>query len=234
MPMLIERIRATAFDLDGTLVHSAPDLARAANAMLNALGCAPLAESRIAALIGYGIDRLVEAALIQSTGRAPRSDAREAAADKFRKLYGEHLYERSRLYPGVIEGLTALEHAGVRLCCVTNKHSAFTLPLLEAAGLSRFFAFAGCADRAAQRKPKPALLLEACARLSVAPRELLCVGDSAMDIEAARAAGCPVAAVNYGYNQGRPLAASRPDWIIGSLAELVELPAEPPFVEIEA
>jgi len=234
MPKLVEHIRAAAFDLDGTLVDSAPDLAAAANAMLERLGYAPLAERCIAALIGDGIDRLVEGVLTASTGLVAESAVLVAAGGLFRQRYAEHLFDRSRVYPGVAEGLRRLGDAGIRLCCVTNKHSAFTLPLLEASGLTRFFAFALCADRAEERKPKPDLLLAASTRFELAAGELLCVGDSRVDIVAARAAGCPVAAVEYGYNQGPSLAAEHPDWIIRSITELVALPAESRFANAEA
>ena len=227
MPKLVEHIRAVAFDLDGTLVDSAPDLALAANAMLELLGYASVAQPRIQALIGDGIDRLVESVLQESIDRVATPAALADALSRFRQFYAEHLFDHGRVYPGVIEGLRALSDAGMQLCCITNKHSAFTLPLLAAAGLREFFAFALCADRAEERKPKPDLLLAASTRFQVIPEELLYVGDSRADIVAARAAHCPVAAVDYGYNQGRSLAAEHPDWIIGSITELVALPAPP-------
>lgn len=234
VPKLLARVRAVAFDLDGTLVDSAPDLAAAANAMLEALGHARLSEPRIVAMIGNGIDGLVEAALSASTGRAVEPGSLAAAAALFRRGYAERLFERSRVYPGVAEGLAALEAMGVARCCITNKASAFTLPLLDAANLSARLEFALCADRPEERKPAPALLLAACRRLGVAPGDLLYVGDSHIDIAAARAAGCPVAVVDYGYHQGRSLAAERPDWIIASVADLPALPASPCLANLQA
>ncbi len=233
-PKLLARVRAVAFDLDGTLVDSAPDLAAAANAMLEVLGHARLPEPRIAALIGNGIDRLVEAALAASTGRAAEAGPLAAATALFRRCYAERLFDRSRVYPGVIEGLAALDAMGVARCCITNKASAFTLPLLEAAGLSGRLGFALCADRSEERKPAPTLLLAACRRLGIAAADMLYVGDSRIDIAAARAAGCPVAVVDYGYHQGFSLAAERPDWIIASVAELPALPASPRLAKLQA
>ncbi|MGE5088930.1 MAG: phosphoglycolate phosphatase [Candidatus Levyibacteriota bacterium] len=229
-----DRVRAVAFDLDGTLIDSAPDLAAAANAMLEALGHPRLPEARIAALIGNGIDRLVEGALAAATGRAAGDPPLATAATLFRGCYAERLFDRSRVYPGVIEGLAALDALGVPRCCITNKASAFTLPLLDAADLAPRLAFALCADRAEERKPAPAMLLAACERLGVDPGEMLYVGDSRIDIEAARAAGCPVAVVDYGYHQGFSLEAGRPDWIIGSLVELSALPAMRPLANLQA
>ncbi|HEX6137733.1 MAG TPA: phosphoglycolate phosphatase [Casimicrobiaceae bacterium] len=225
MPRLVDRIRAAALDLDGTLIDTAPDLAAAANAMLELLGYSRLPEPRIARLIGNGIDRLVEGALAESAGERARPAAVAAAPKLFRLCYAERLFERSRVYPGVSEGLRALRALGIDLCCVTNKHSAFTLPLLEASGLARHFAFVLCADRPEERKPAPNLLNAARERFGIEAGELLFVGDSRIDVAAARAARCPVAIVDYGYNQGEPLGDADPDWIVGSLAEIAALPA---------
>ena len=228
-PGLFARLRAVAFDLDGTLVDSAPDLAASANAMLEALGHARLPEARVAALIGNGIDRLVEGVLVASTGRPADARPLAAAMALFHRCYAERLFDRSRVYPGVVDGLEELDAIGIARCCITNKASAFTLPLLDAAGLSGRLAFALCADRLEERKPAPDMLLAACLRLGIAPEEMLYVGDSNIDIGAARAAGCPVAVVDYGYHQGFQLAAARPDWIIGSVADLPQLPSTPSF-----
>jgi len=225
---LVDGIRAIAFDLDGTLVDSAPDLAAAANAMLATLGYASLPERRIALAIGDGVERLVAAVLAESEGHEPKPAALATATEVFRRHYAERLFDRSRVYPGVVDGLRTLAGRGLGLCCVTNKASAFAEPLLEAAGLARFFAFACCADRAEQRKPAPDLLLAACERLDARPGELLYVGDSRTDIATARAARCRVAVVDYGYNRGQPLADASPDWIVGSIADIAELPAAMP------
>jgi len=234
MPSLLERVRAIAFDLDGTLVDTAPDLALAANTMLESLGYPPLAKRQIEALIGDGIDKLVEGVLTESIDRIAGPAMVGAARAQFRQLYAARLFERGRVYPAVITTLEALAGRGIQLCCVTNKHSAFTLPLLDAAGLTPFLAFAICADHADERKPKPDLLLAASARLGIAPSEMLYVGDSPADIAAARAAGCPVAAVDYGYTDRARLAEAGPHWIIGSIAELVALSAEPRLTNVEA
>lgn len=229
MPALFARIRAVAFDLDGTLVDSAPDLAASANAMLEALGHARLPEAAVTALIGNGVDRLVEGALAASAGRPAEARPLAAATALFRHCYAERLFDRSRIYPGVVEGLEALQAMGVARCCITNKASAFTLPLLDAAGLSGRLAFALCADRLEERKPAPDMLRVASRRLGIASDEMLYVGDSGVDVAAARAAGCPVAVVDYGYHRGSDLAALRPDWIIGSVADLPTLPSTPSF-----
>ena len=234
MSRLIERIRAAAFDLDGTLVDTAPDLALAANTMLELLGYSPLSRRKIEALIGEGVERLVEGALIESIDRVAGPAVLEVARSQFRRVYAARLFDRSRVYAGVMAGLQSLKAAGIPLCCVTNKETAFASPLLDAAKLSRFFGFVLCADHAEERKPRPDLLLAASARFQVEPTEMLYVGDSLVDVAAARAAGCPIAAVDYGYADLGRLAKARPDWIIGGIDELVALPAEPRSTNVEA
>jgi phosphoglycolate phosphatase len=217
---LVEGARAVAFDLDGTLVDSAPDLAVAANRMLDALGLPPLAEERIAAAIGDGIDALVVRTLAESAGKPAREDVAVRAARIFRELYAERVFDAGTVYEGVREGLAALAARGLPLGCITNKASPFTTALLERAGLARWFSFVECADAIEQRKPAPYLLLKACAGLGIAPRELLFVGDSGLDAAAARAAGCPVVLVDYGYNRGTRVEDAGADALIASLAEL--------------
>ena len=221
MTPLAERFRAVAFDLDGTLVDTAPDIAAATNEMLSALGGTPLPEADIVALIGHGIDRLVAAALARSMPADADPAMASHASALFRDCYGERLFVQSRVYPGVTEALDALAARGIRTCCITNKLTAFALRLLDAAGLSARLSFTLGADRPEDRKPAPRLLLAACARLAVAPGEMLYVGDSRVDVEAARAAGGAAAVVDYGYGDTRLCA---PDATLGSLAELVAPP----------
>jgi phosphoglycolate phosphatase len=223
-----ERFRAAAFDLDGTLIDTAPDLSVAVNAMLLGLNRRRLPEERIREHIGGGIERLVDRTLGESLGEAPDAAVRTTALAMFVRAYGEHLFQRSHLYPGVPETLHQFAGAGVAMCCVTNKQSRFALPLLEAAQLDSFFAFTLCADRTADRKPGPNMLLAACARLGVEPAELLYVGDSHADVVAARAAGCPVVAVDYGYGDKQSLTQAKPDGLVGDLRELLLFYMQPP------
>ena len=229
MPKLTDRILAVALDLDGTLIDTMPDLAAAVNLTLRMLGARPLAEERVAALVGNGVESLVGGALRASVGDAAMHPGREAAAlDLFRRQYGQALFRRSQVYPGVRQALEALADMRLPLCCITNKHSEFTVPLLVAARLSEFFAFTLCADRVEDRKPSPNLLLTACARLCIAPAEMLYVGDSAVDVAAARAAGCPVIAVTYGYGNERPSGDRKPDGVAGKLTDLLAMFMAPP------
>lgn len=221
------RFAAVAIDLDGTLIDTAPDLAGAINAMLHDMEAPPLDDASIRALIGHGIESFVQRAVCSSLGEDAAAPRLAGARTLFYRHYAAHIFDRSTLYPGVLEGLEALRAAGITTLCITNKHSAFAGPLLDEAGLGPYFAQLLCADEPYQRKPAPALLLDAAASFDIDPRDLLMVGDSPVDIEAARRAGCAVAAVDYGYQSLQLLQQASPDWIIGSLAELPGLQHEP-------
>jgi phosphoglycolate phosphatase len=222
---LTERIRAVAFDLDGTLIDTMGDLAAAVNLMLSMLGARELPEARVRALVGNGVEQLVVRALVESVGSsATHAAQRSAALALFRRLYGQGLFQHSKVYPGVVPALRSLAAAGISMCCITNKDSVFAEPLLRAAGLSEFFAFTLCADRAEDRKPSPNMLLAACSRLGITPAEMLYVGDSSMDIAAARAAGSPVIAVNYGYGKDHVTGdAMQADIRVDDMTEIVAL-----------
>ena len=228
MVRLIDCVEAVAFDLDGTLIDTAPDLAAAANSMLRILGGQPLPEHRVAALIGDGVDPFVARVLEASGGAsqlyAPR---RSWARVLFRNLYEQDLFARGRVFAGVEQALHELEIAELPLCCITNKESRFALPLLEAAGLRERFPVTVCADRPEDRKPSPSMLLATCRQLGVEPANLLYVGDSASDIAAARAARCRVVAVTYGYGDCDVLAGARPDGLLGNLAKITSIRLRP-------
>jgi len=226
MPKLIDCIDAVAFDLDGTLIDTAPDLGAAANMMLVILGARPLPEQQVPKLIGAGIDGFVKRVLTLS-GVTADQPLESTAAMLFRNLYGQRLFERSRIYPGVVSTLRTLLEGGRTLCCVTNKESKFALALLEFAGLRDFFSAVLCADRLEDRKPSPNLLRAACTHARVEPARMLCVGDSRADIGAAHAAGCPVVAVDYGYHRDQPLAELRPDAIVSHIEQILELSERP-------
>jgi phosphoglycolate phosphatase len=122
-------------------------------------------------------------------------------------------------FPGVVEGLHALRAAGVPLACITNKAERFTVDLLRRTALDGFFDVLMCGDTVARKKPDPEPVLAACGRLGVAPADALMIGDSANDVQAARAAGCPVWCVPYGYNEGRPVESLDCDALVPDLAE---------------
>ncbi len=224
MPKLIEKVRAVAFDLDGTLVDTMPDLTAAVNLMLGMLGAKELPEPQVRTLVGNGVESLVVRALTESLGKSPEHSAqRSSALALFHRLYSNIVFKNSTVYPGVEQTLGSLSEAGTPMCCITNKDSAFALPLLEQAGLARFLKLTLCADRLEDRKPGPVMLQAACSRLSIPPAEMLYVGDSSIDVAAARAAGCPVVRVSYGYGKDHGGEGAAPDATVDRMTDILTM-----------
>ena len=217
------RVKAVTIDLDGTLADSVPDLAAAANAVLRTLGRAALPDSMIRSFVGKGIPRLVERVLAGSLDGAVDRAALDAALPIFERCYADINGVHTTLFPGVREGLDALRAVDMPLACVTNKAERFTLPLLERLGIAQYFLRVVSGDTLPQKKPDPAPLLHACRQLRVRPPEMLMIGDSVNDAQAARAAGCPVFCVTYGYNEGQDVRALDVDAIVSSLFEATQL-----------
>lgn len=208
-------LRSATFDLDGTLVDSIPDLAAACHAMLAELGQPPRTDGDIHRFVGKGMAVLVERCLTWEA--APEASLLEAGIAAFRRHYADINGRASTVYPGVVEGLEAFRALGLPLGVVTNKPAAFTAPLLERMGLATYFEVVISGDTLAFKKPRPEPLLHACALLATEPGLNLHVGDSLNDIESARAAGCPVICVPYGYNEGRPVDSADCDALVSDL-----------------
>jgi phosphoglycolate phosphatase len=217
------RVSAVMIDLDGTLADTIPDLAAGANGMLSELGQPTLDVARITTFVGKGIPKLVERTLAESFGAAASDELVERALPVFERHYAAVNGRHSQVYPGVNEALRALGEMKLPLACVTNKSGRFTLPLLEQLGLARHFQQVVAGDTLPKKKPDPAQLLHACRAFDIAPRDMLMIGDSGNDALAARAAGCPVFCVTYGYNEGQDVRALDVDAIVESLTEAVQL-----------
>ena len=215
----LERFDALLFDLDGTLLDTAPDIAAAANRMLAEFRRDALEEQDIARLVGRGIASLVERTL---EARAIDRGQKDKALRLFERFYSEESGRRSRPYPGVTESLARLREAHVKMGVVTNKVAAFTLPLLEHSRLRHFFGSVVSGDTLPWKKPDPRPLLHACSELGVQAQKVLYIGDSIHDVEAARSAGCAVWCVPYGYNEGHPIDSAGSDRIVPGLAEVAE------------
>lgn len=196
-------IHACLIDLDGTLVDTLGDFEAALNAMLAELGLPRIARAQIERLVGKGSEHLIRSVLARQGADAQALYERAWAA--YQSAYLGINGRFSRVYPGVPEGLRALQAAGLPLVCLTNKPLAFARPLLAAKGLAGFFTHVYGGDSFARKKPDPLPLTEACRALGSAPARTLMVGDSRNDAEAAHAAGCPLALVRYGYNHGEPI-----------------------------
>ena len=218
--MDIRKPRMILIDVDGTLVDSVPDLAWCVDELMRRLGREPHGEARVRNWVGNGVERLVRRALIgQLDGEPPEADF-EKAYPIFLELYAENTSKRSRLYPGVREGLDYLKSQGYLLGCVTNKAAQFTIPLLKDLGIHDDFGIVVSGDTLPVKKPDPGPLLHAAAHFGVAPEESLMIGDSVSDVKAARAAGFQIVCMSYGYNHGEDIRNYDPDLVNDSMAEL--------------
>lgn len=234
----LQAIRAVAFDLDGTLVDSAPGLTSAVDNALYALELPQAGEERVITWIGNGADVLMSRALTwslqernsqrASSGKPVVNHAdipQEEQAFMLRKLfdryYAESVEEGSFLFPDVAQTLAALHEKGFPLALVTNKPTPFVAPLLESLGIDAWFGVVIGGDDVKNKKPHPEPLLLVAEKLGLAPNELLFVGDSRNDILAAKAAGCCSVGLTYGYNYGEAITLSEPDYVYDRFNELL-------------
>ena len=215
-------IRAAIIDLDGTMLDTVPDFEAALNGMRADLGLAPITQAVIKPLVGKGSEQLVRDALLLDWDAARVDEVFDQALAGYQRHYLAINGDRSTLFEGVIEGLQAMREQGLRLVCVTNKPIAFTLPLLDQKGLAPYFERVFGGDSFARKKPDPMPMLGACAALDLPPSQVVAIGDSSNDAESARAAGCYVLTVPYGYNHGRPIQEINSDGIVSSLLEAAE------------
>ena len=210
--------RGYLFDLDGTLVDTAPDLLRALNHTLAARGLGPVDLALTRHWVGHGVRAMLQAAFAHH-GQATDAAGLDAMQEACVGYYAEHIADFSRPYAGVVEALETLA-AGAPLAVVTNKLAGLSERLLDALALSRYFQVVVGRDTAAQPKPHPAPALFACERIGCAPGEALFVGDSQTDVDCARAAGCAVVVYRHGYNHGQDPEAMGADAVIDSFSEL--------------
>ena len=216
-------VQAIIFDLDGTLVDSAEDLRAALNTLLSELRLRPIEANEIKGMIGDGVLKLVERALVATKGDP---EQRDFLLPRFLALYQANPAALTRCYPGVLETLDALRRKGFRLAVVTNKPVFATRKILEALSLAKFFPVVVGGDSLPQRKPDPAQLLEAAQQLDVNVDQTLMVGDNIHDVEAAHAAGMRCIAVSYGYHH-RPPSEFNADRLIDRFDELPSLVINP-------
>jgi phosphoglycolate phosphatase len=227
-------VQAVLFDLDGTLLDTIADLADGANRMLAELGRPPRALAEIHSFVGKGIPNLVRRCMTEDT-HATEAEIEQAIL-VFRRHYAEVNGRQTTIYPGIVETLDAMRAMDLRLACVTNKAAAFTLPLLDRMGLTRYFGAIVSGDTLATKKPDPAVLHHACALLGVDSTAALMIGDSENDALAARAAGMPVLLVTYGYSEGMPVDTIECDGLlsnaIGALARIDAADGRPGYPSI--
>lgn len=215
-------IQAIVIDLDGTLLHTAPELAESANRMLRDMGRAPVSQDLLMSYIGNGIHWLVKRALTGDMHAEPDAALFDQALPIFEKHYTE-LSCISKPFVNVMKGLDAMKAAGFRLGCVTNKLSHHTDPVLKSSGLAPYFEIVLSGDTLPEKKPHPMPLLHAAKFFGVPVDKLLLIGDSLSDAQAARAAGCSIICVPYGYNHGEPVESLNADAVIPDLAAVMPL-----------
>ena len=217
------RAQALVFDLDGTLVHSGPDLAAAANRMLASMGLPQYEHEVIFHWLGNGATRLVQRALTGDADGYPDQDLFQQGYELFMTYYREGLCVKSAPFPHVERVLGEFATGGFRLACLTNKPETFTSPILEALGLHSFFEIVVAGDTLPKKKPDPLPLTHIFEHLGLPLSSGIMIGDSISDIRAAQSAGMPVICVSFGYNQGLDLTKANPNAIIDSFAELPAL-----------
>ncbi|MFO1194352.1 MAG: HAD-IA family hydrolase [Rhodoferax sp.] len=210
------------FDLDGTLVDTAAEIAEAVNLALEAHGIARRPVDEIVLLIGNGTADLMRRLRERLVQEQPALDALPLPAllASLDRCYAQTTGTQARPYPGCVEALTALRDAGVRMACVTNKELHHAQAVLRVTGLDGFFALTVGGDTLPEKKPHASVLRHVAGALGVPLARCAHVGDSLTDVLAARNAGVAAWAVPYGYNAGRPIADARPDRLFDGLGEV--------------
>jgi phosphoglycolate phosphatase len=212
------------FDLDGTLIETAPEICDAVNDTLDHFQLPRVSQQQVNDWIGHGTRELLIQALASVTGQtadAVRHSVRFAATEAvFTQHYGRRCGTRSHLYPHVRETLHALREAGVKLAVVTNKEGRYTQAVLDAHQLAPLFDRVISGDTLPVKKPQPAAVHDCLQRFGVTPDRALFVGDSSIDVATARNAGIAVWALPYGYNMGEPIEACGPDRVIPDFSAL--------------
>ncbi|MDO6706220.1 phosphoglycolate phosphatase [Photobacterium sp. 1_MG-2023] len=221
----MNNIKLIAFDLDGTLLDSVPDLADAADKTMQALGLPGVTEAQVQAWIGNGAEILIGRALSQSIDLDPELDPalHQRALAMFNRFYQEGGHQKTILYPGVKETLEALHQAGMPMAIVTNKPFQFVPHILAEYGIDHYFADVIGGDTFPKKKPDPYALHWLMEKHCVSCKEMLMVGDSRNDVLAAQAASCYVVGLTYGYNYGQPISDSNPDRVLTQFSQLLDV-----------
>lgn len=226
MAAVLRGVRAAIIDLDGTMLDTMGDFVVALTEMRAELGLGPVTAAQVEPMVGKGSENLVRRVLALDYDAAGVERLFPQAMESYQRHYIAINGQHSEVYDEVEAGLQAMRAAGLRLACVTNKPLAFAQPLLTMKGLSGYFEVLYGGDSFEKKKPHPMPLLKACEFLGLPPAQVVAIGDSSNDAEAARAAGCPVLTVPYGYNHGVGIHETDSDGIVDTLLFAAELIAQ--------
>ena len=211
-------LKAVLFDLDGTLVDSVRDLAESVNLTREHYGLNRLPDATVTAFIGNGVYNLLGKSL--ETGDQTKI---QEAYEIFQGHYRIHCVDHTKPFPGAFDLLNTLKEKNVRMGVVSNKPQEFTDLVLKQLNLAPYFGVAFGPESTTHRKPHPEPLLTALRQLNVPPQEAIMIGDSIVDIQAAQAVPLRVAVLTHGYNSREALSTAKPDWIVDSLSDLIEI-----------
>ena len=212
-------IKAAIIDLDGTMIDTALDFRAALNTVRADLSLSPQSLELVRTFVGRGFERLVRGSLSADYDENELEKVLPRARELFLKHYADVNGKESVLYPEVSEGLQAFRDKGLRLACVTNKQSRFAIPLMKKLKIHDFFDVIYPGDALEKMKPDPLPMLTACKHFGIETKEAVVIGDSVNDFGAARAAGCRMFALPYGYNHGRPVQEIDSDGIVQTILD---------------
>ena len=210
------------FDLDGTLVDSAPDIAAAVDETLQARGWPVAGIERVRSWVGNGSRKLIERAVLFAA-QSSDADLLHAVHDEFLVQYAQHNGPETRVFDGAREFLAHCQNLNKKMACVTNKPAHLANALLDHLDMKKYFSIVIGGDSFPQRKPDPVALLYCCEKLTTPIARTLMIGDSETDVKSARNAGMKVLCVSYGYNHGGTVAATNPDWLIDDFREIISV-----------
>lgn len=219
---LTNKIKGIAFDLDGTLVDSIPDLTAAVQAMLAELNLAPCTEKQVRSWVGNGAPMLISRAVSQAKGHEITQSELDSLLPRFMYHYGQFLDVYTQFYEGVPQTLTQLKASGIKLAVITNKPHDFAVSLLKSFGIYEDFDIVLGGDALSKKKPDPFPLHYVMDKWQIMPSEFLMVGDSKNDILAAHAAGCNSIGLTYGYNYGEDIELSSPSAVCDHFSEILD------------
>ncbi len=226
------QVEACMIDLDGTLVDTMGDFDAVVALMLQDLNLPPMGREYLEGMVGKGSEHLIQCVLKRQMSLVANADLHSPEAQPTQvqlhqawEIYQAHYLrvngQASPVYPGVFEGLEGLAAMGLPLACLTNKPKDLAQTLLKQKGLAEFFPIVFGGDSFERKKPDPLPLHKTCEALGFAPHQVLMVGDSSNDAQAARAAGCKVVLLTYGYNHGQPIREVEADFHLDALAEIL-------------